>query len=147
MRATDPTELPSTSVVSAPNNQTEDLSTHPVTNACPIVLPGSLRPFPRVDAVHTVERRKRPCGKTRILTATPEKNEIEQAANKRKNRPPVRLPYNKKKRANAENISPEEEDDDVEFNINPLDRSASRAIAPITTRSGRQTRAKQRLDI
>ncbi|KZR99216.1 Uncharacterized protein APZ42_005006, partial [Daphnia magna] len=47
-----------------------------------VVLPSTLRPFPQISPASTEGRRRTP-GRTRILTDTPEKNAIEDAANRR----------------------------------------------------------------
>jgi hypothetical protein len=82
-----------------------------------IVIPESLRPFPRVSLVSALGGSKRTQGQTRILTATPKKNAIEESEKQKAPKSSAGQSRGKRKLAmwttvNDENVLPQEDNDD-----------------------------------
>ena len=116
----------------------------PVRNETP-VLPIDLLPFSRVAAVSSVRGRRR-TSRTTILTATPEKNAIEEVTRRRVRKSPTRRQKRTRRKLNDENV-PSQQEIEFDLDIDPLYRPQYTAPAPTTTRSGRRTKANPRPDV
>ena len=134
----------------------------------PVVTPAELRPFSQVVADRTSNRPKRKAGKTRIVTDTPEKNELEDHLRRSKNsektrvgrragRPSVRqsvctVPTTRKQTKRSlfgekENSSTSEkvgsDEDDFDQDFDPLYVRPPSPKKARSTRSGRVVKEKR----
>lgn len=99
-----------------------DLQTTLLPNGSSLTTPESLRPLPKYNRKYAIKRRGRKCGKTRILTSTPEKNLIQDKANQQKAKKKHSVPKKealaaKKAKYNIKIDSDSDSERSLDFNV------------------------------